>query len=72
MRPSTLRLLTAFRPSGLHRFLQLRARADEIINDVVAERRRAAGDGKDLVSCCSPRRTKTGRRPTPWSRATRS
>jgi cytochrome P450 len=50
MPPKAVRLLTAFRPSGLHRFLELRARADRLIGDVVEDRRRAGGDGEDLVS----------------------
>lgn len=46
--PSVVRVLTAFRPLGLHRFLKLRARAHELIDDVVEDRRRAGGDGQDL------------------------
>jgi cytochrome P450 len=47
--PGTVRVLTAIRPLGLHRFLELRARCDRIIYDVIEERRRAGDGGDDLV-----------------------
>jgi hypothetical protein len=48
-KPFELRLLSAFRPSGFHRFQELRARADELIYDVIDDRRRAAADGGGMV-----------------------
>jgi hypothetical protein len=47
----TQRVLTAFRPFGFHTFGKLRARADELIYDVLAERRReGAVEGDDMAS----------------------
>jgi cytochrome P450 len=50
--PNAVRLLTAIRPLGFHRFFGLRARANELIRDVVEERRQAGpdGEGLDMVS----------------------
>jgi cytochrome P450 family 135 len=55
--PGMVRLLEAIRPVGLHRFLQLRARCDRIIYEIIDERRRAGGGGLDLVGMllASPR-----------------
>jgi cytochrome P450 len=48
--PGVVRMLTAIRPLGFHRFFEHRTRANALIRDVVEDRRRAGGDGDDLVS----------------------
>jgi cytochrome P450 len=55
--PRMVRLLRAFRPVGMHRFLELRARCDRIIYEIIQERRRAGGGSQDLVGMllASPR-----------------
>lgn len=45
--PRVLRLLTGIRPLGLHRFTECHARADELIYEVIEDRRRAPGDDDD-------------------------
>ncbi len=50
MSPRTVRVLTALRPLGLHRFLKRRERADELIAEAVEERRRSGYMGDDMLS----------------------
>jgi cytochrome P450 len=50
MKPRTVRLLKAWRPSGLKKFLQLRERADELIAEAIQERRDIGQLGDDLIS----------------------
>jgi cytochrome P450 family 135 len=50
MSPRKVRLLTAIRPLGLHNFLKVRERMDELIAEAVAERRAAGGLGDDMLS----------------------
>jgi cytochrome P450 len=50
MPPTLVRMLTVFRPTGLHRFLKLRARVDAVIAEIVAERRASGVTGDDLLS----------------------
>jgi len=50
MKPRTVRLLKAWRPSGLRDFLKLRERADELIAEAIEERRNAGQLGDDLIS----------------------
>jgi cytochrome P450 family 135 len=47
---SVWRLLNAIPPSGVRRFMKHHARADELIYSVIEDRRRAGGDGFDLLS----------------------
>lgn len=51
MPPKLVRAITFWRPSGLHRFLKLRATVDALIAETVAERR-ASGEesGDDMLS----------------------
>lgn len=62
--PRVLRLLTAIRPLGLHRFMECHARADELIYEVIDDRRRAHGDddedARDLVSLLLATTTEDG------------
>jgi cytochrome P450 family 135 len=50
MPPAAVRLVTAIRPLGLHAFLQLRERADELIAEAIEERRTAGQIGDDMLS----------------------
>ncbi|HEV7807180.1 MAG TPA: cytochrome P450 [Solirubrobacteraceae bacterium] len=50
MPPMAVRLLAAFRPTGLHHFLELRAHADSLIAEAIQERRSAGTDGNDMLS----------------------
>jgi cytochrome P450 len=50
MSPAKVRLLSAIRPLGLHRFLKLRARADALIAEAVEERTNVGELGDDLIS----------------------
>lgn len=50
MSPAMVRLLLAIRPLGLHHFLKLRERADQLIADAVAERRAVGRLGDDMLS----------------------
>jgi cytochrome P450 len=49
MPAAVVRLITAFRPSGLHRFIQLRTRVYELLAEAVAERRASGVFGDDLL-----------------------
>jgi cytochrome P450 len=48
--PRAQRVLTAFKPTGIGRFQELSARADELIYDVLEERRRNGAEGEDMVA----------------------
>jgi cytochrome P450 len=50
MSPRAVKLLTAIRPLGLHRFLKLRERADALIAEAIEERRNVGEFGDDLIS----------------------
>jgi cytochrome P450 family 135 len=50
MSPAKVWLMTALRPLGLHEFLKLRARADELVAEVVQERRDSGVPGDDLLA----------------------
>jgi cytochrome P450 len=50
MSPRTVRLLKAFRPSGLGKFLKLRERADVLIAEAIEERRNIGELGDDMIS----------------------
>ena len=50
MPPRLVRAITAFRPSGLHRFLKNRDRVDALLAEAVAERRASGERGDDMLS----------------------
>jgi cytochrome P450 family 135 len=50
MPPKLVRALIAYRPSGLHRFLKLRAQVDALLAGAVAERRASGVRGDDMLS----------------------
>ena len=47
--PVALRLLAAFRPSGYSRFLELHARADRLLYDVIEDRRGTTAEDEGMV-----------------------
>ena len=45
-----VKLITLFRPSGLHKFLKLRGQVDALLAEMVAERRASGESGDDMLA----------------------
>ncbi|MGC4746917.1 cytochrome P450 [Micromonospora sp. DT201] len=50
MPPAAVKVLTAFRPLGLHTFLQLREKADALIMETIEDRRKSGETGDDMLA----------------------